>query len=158
MSVSNSNKFAIAEMLIRKPINDVFTAFIDPAITTKFWFTKSTGSLIQGKTIKWTWEMYDVSIDIKVTDILPHSKIQFTWGNANQNSNVEITFTQLDETKTFVSIKNSGFTGTEDEIVSSIRDATGGFSWVLSGLKAYLEYDIQLNLIADRYPKAIRDH
>ena len=52
---------AKAAMLIRKPVAQVFEAFIDPAITTKFWFTKSTGRLEPGKHITWTWEMYDIS-------------------------------------------------------------------------------------------------
>ena len=32
-------------MLIRRPPEDVFEAFADPAITTRFWFTKSSGRL-----------------------------------------------------------------------------------------------------------------
>jgi hypothetical protein len=36
-------------MLIRKPVADVFEAFINPDITTKFWFTKSSGRLEVGK-------------------------------------------------------------------------------------------------------------
>lgn len=32
-------------MLIRRPVMDVFEAFIDPDITTTFWFTKSSGRL-----------------------------------------------------------------------------------------------------------------
>lgn len=32
-----------AQMLIRKPVEQVFQAFIDPAITVHFWFTKSSG-------------------------------------------------------------------------------------------------------------------
>ena len=31
---------AKAEMLIRKPVAEVFEAFINPDITSKFWFTK----------------------------------------------------------------------------------------------------------------------
>jgi hypothetical protein len=34
----------------------------------------------------------------------------------------------------------------------------GGFTWVLAGLKAYLEHNIMLNLIADRFPKGLREH
>lgn len=30
---------AKAEMLIRKPVEEVFEAFVDPEITSKFWFT-----------------------------------------------------------------------------------------------------------------------
>ena len=33
-------------MLIRRPVADVFEAFINPDITTKFWFTKSSGRLV----------------------------------------------------------------------------------------------------------------
>src|SRR5947199_10643616 len=32
-------------MLIRKPVAEVFAAFVDPAITSKFWFTKASGKL-----------------------------------------------------------------------------------------------------------------
>lgn len=31
------------QMTIRKSVATVFQAFIDPAVTTKFWFTKSSG-------------------------------------------------------------------------------------------------------------------
>ena len=51
---------AKAEMLIRKPVAQVFEAFVDPAITSKFWFTKGSGRLEAGKRIRWDWEMYDV--------------------------------------------------------------------------------------------------
>jgi uncharacterized protein YndB with AHSA1/START domain len=34
---------AKAEMLIRRPVAEVFEAFVDPAVTTRFWFTKSEG-------------------------------------------------------------------------------------------------------------------
>jgi len=37
------------QMLIRKPVAEVFEAFINPEITTKFWFTKSSGRLAQGE-------------------------------------------------------------------------------------------------------------
>jgi uncharacterized protein YndB with AHSA1/START domain len=46
-----------AEMLIRKPPAEVFNAIIDPAVTTKFWFTKSSGKLEPGKRVRWDWEM-----------------------------------------------------------------------------------------------------
>jgi uncharacterized protein YndB with AHSA1/START domain len=36
-------------MLIRRPVGDVFEAFVNPDITTQFWFTKSSGRLEAGK-------------------------------------------------------------------------------------------------------------
>jgi uncharacterized protein YndB with AHSA1/START domain len=32
-------------MLVRKPVADVFEALVNPDITTKFWFSKSSGGL-----------------------------------------------------------------------------------------------------------------
>jgi uncharacterized protein YndB with AHSA1/START domain len=39
---------ARAEMLICKPVKKVFEAFLNPEITTKFWFTKGSGKLEAG--------------------------------------------------------------------------------------------------------------
>jgi hypothetical protein len=33
-----------------------------------------------------------------------------------------------------------------------------GFSLVLAGLKALLEHDVRLNLVADRFPKGVEEH
>ena len=41
-----------AEMIIRKPVAEVFEVFMDPAITSKFWFTKGSGRLEAGKQIR----------------------------------------------------------------------------------------------------------
>lgn len=57
-------------MLIRKPVPDVFKAFINPAITTKFWFTKSSGRLEAGRQVKWEWEMYGSTTN-RVADRFP---------------------------------------------------------------------------------------
>jgi uncharacterized protein YndB with AHSA1/START domain len=35
--------FAKTGMLVRRPVAEVFAAFIDPEVTTQFWFTKSSG-------------------------------------------------------------------------------------------------------------------
>ena len=40
-------------MMIRKPVAEVFEAFIDPVTTTKFWFTRSSGKLEEGKKLIW---------------------------------------------------------------------------------------------------------
>jgi uncharacterized protein YndB with AHSA1/START domain len=51
-------------MLIRRPVAEVFEAFIDPGVTTKFWFTKSSGRLEVGKQVKWEWEMESDATDV----------------------------------------------------------------------------------------------
>ncbi len=69
----------VTQMLIRKPAATVFQAFIDPEMTTNFWFTKSSGPLKAGSTVTWEWEMYGVSTQVLVKDIVPNKKISTAW-------------------------------------------------------------------------------
>lgn len=144
------------QMLIRKPVSTVFQAFIDPTITTKFWFTKSSGQLKVGKTITWEWEMYNVSSDAQVKEIIPNKKISIEWDDPA--TTVDFEFTALTDETTYVVIKNYGFSQTGNDLIQVIKDSTGGFTTVLDGLKAYLEHNIKLNLVADKFPKEVSDH
>jgi uncharacterized protein YndB with AHSA1/START domain len=144
------------QMLIRKSVATVFHAFIDPEITTNFWFTKSTGNLEVGKTVTWTWEMYGVSTQVFVKDIIPNKKISTLWGDPA--TTVDYEFIALTNDTTYVVIKNYGFKETGNELIQVIKNSTGGFTTVLDGLKAFLEYNIRLNLIGDKFPKEISDH
>ena len=146
---------AKSEMLIRKPADEVFEAFVDPDITTKFWFTKSSGRLEVGKQIRWEWEMYNASTDVNIKAIEPNKRILAEWMAFEKPTTIEWIFTALPDNTTFVSITNSGFQGTEEEIAQQAIGSTEGFSFVLAGLKALLEHNINLNLVADRFPKGL---
>lgn len=152
MITLNEKPVVKAEMLIRKPVEEVYEAFINPEITTKFWFTKSSGRLEVGKTIRWDWEMYGVGDEIYVKELEQNKVIRIEWTDGTQT---EWLFTSRAENETFVSITNSGFYGSGDEMVNQAIDSMGGYTMVLSGLKAFLEHNIQLNLVADKAPDAI---
>jgi uncharacterized protein YndB with AHSA1/START domain len=139
-------------MLIRKPVADVFNAFIDPAITTQFWFTRSSGKLEPGKQVVWEWEMYNASAPVTVKAIDPNRRILIEWGDAANLSTVEWLFTPHSGDTTFVTITNTDFLGDADQLVAQATDSAQGFSFVLAGLKALLEHGIRLNLTADRFP------
>lgn len=145
-------------MLIRRPVADVFEAFIDPDITTGFWFTRSSGRLEAGKQVQWDWEMYGISIPVTARAIEPDKRIVIEWPGHGTPTTVEWIFTSREDGTTFVSITHSGFTGDGDALVRQATDSTQGFSLVLAGLKALLEHDVRLNLVADRYPKGIEEH
>ena len=146
---------AKAEMLIRRPIADVFEAFVNPEITTKFWFTKSSGRLDVGKQVTWEGEMYGVSTKVEVKAIEKNSRILVEWEGYSGPETVEWKFTAHGDKATFVSVANSGFRGNEDSIVKQALESTGGFTWLLAGLKAYIEHGIQLNLVADAHPSGV---
>ena len=156
MTDNNSTACVETQMLIRKPAAAVFQAFIDPAITTNFWFTKSSGQLEVGKTVIWEWEMYGVSTKVLVKDIIPNKKILTEWGDPA--TTVDYEFTALTENTTYVVIKNYGFHLTGGKLIQAINDNTGGFTTVLDGLKAYLEHNLKLNLIGDKFPKGVSEH
>jgi uncharacterized protein YndB with AHSA1/START domain len=145
-------------MLIRRPVVEVFEAFINPDITTKFWFTKSSGKLEESKQVQWEWEMYDISIPVNVQAIEPNKRILITWPGYSSLTTVEWEFEPQADDTTFVRITESGFTGDGDELVKQVTGSTAGFSLVLAGLKALLEHRVQLNLVADRFPKGIEEH
>ena len=148
---------AKAEMLIRAPAEKVFEAFINPETTRRFWFTRSTGRLETGKHIIWTWEMYDVSIDVNVIEVEPNKRIVIEWGNYGSMTRVEWIFTPFENDATYVTITNSGFQGDGDKVMSDALDAKGGFTWVLAGLKALMEHNIELNAIGDAFPKGVAE-
>ena len=126
---------AKAEMRIHRPVAEVFEAFVDPALKSKFWFTKGSGRLEAGAQVRWDWE---------------------TLGDTT--TTVEWVFTPRADHTTFVSITNAGFGGDEDEIAQEAIDSTEGFALVLAGAKAYLEHNINLNLVADRHPDGLEEH
>ncbi|MGK7378753.1 SRPBCC family protein [Planococcus sp. 1R117A] len=150
----NQEPVVKTEMNIRKPVEEVFAAFVDPEITTKFWFTKSSGKLEFGKHVRWEWEMYGASTNVYVKQIEENKSILIEWEEPYGYSTVHWTFTPRTAQETIVEITNSGFKGDGDDMVGQAIDSMGGFTIVLCGLKAYLEHGIVLNLIADKAPDA----
>ncbi len=134
-------------MLIRSPVQEVFRAFVDPEVTSKFWFTRGSGILRQGISVKWYWDMYGVSADVAVIALEENQRILIRWP-----SPVEWQFSPRGADATLVTITASGFSGTEDEQVASAIDSMGGFSFALAACKAWLEHSIQLNLVRDHNP------
>ncbi|MCA0027059.1 MULTISPECIES: SRPBCC family protein [unclassified Mesorhizobium] len=142
---------AEAAMMIRRPVSDVFEAIVNPEITTKFWFTHSSGRLDGGKPVQWEWRMYGVSTTVVASEIVVNEKIVMQW--SDPPTTVIWTFTEMPGDATFLEVRNFGFAGNGDEQVKQAVDSTGGFTLVLAGAKAWLEQGLTLGLIGDRHPK-----
>ena len=139
-----------AQMLIRRSVSEVFQAFVDPAVTTRFWFTKSSGPLQPDRTVRWEWEMYGVSTEVRVKAVEPNKRILIEWDEPP--TTVEWTFTTRPDGSTFVSIVSEGFSGEDEQVVAQAIDSMGGFTLVLAGAKALLEHGIELKLVGDHNP------
>jgi uncharacterized protein YndB with AHSA1/START domain len=141
-----------AQSLIRKPVAEVYAAFVDPAVTTHFWFTKSSGKLEPGAKVRWEWEMYGASAEVTVEALEPNERIAISWSGPAPK--VEWTFTERAE-GTVVVVTNSGFSKEESAVAEAIN-SMGGFTSMLAGAKAWLEHGIELNLVRDHHPEAWR--
>ncbi|KQC29936.1 SRPBCC family protein [Flagellimonas eckloniae] len=147
--------FAKSELGIRRPVKEVFEAFTNPDITAKFWYTHSTGKLEEGVHLEWKWEMYNLVVPVNVLEIIENQKILIEWGQGIQKSTVVWEFNSVNDNLTFLTIQNYNFLGNGDELLNQIKDSTKGFTFVLSGLKAWLEHKIQLRLVDDAFPKEL---
>jgi uncharacterized protein YndB with AHSA1/START domain len=146
---------AKAQLLIRGPVREAFEALVDPAITSRFWFSKGSGRLETGKRIRWDWEMYGVHSDVDVKAIEVNKRILIEWNGPENPTLVEWTFEDKGNNTTFVVVKNWGFKGDADKVVAQAIDSTGGFTFLLAALKVFLEHEIEPNFVVDHAPDAL---
>ena len=146
---------ARAEMMIRKPPAEVFEAFANPAITSRFWFTGGSGRLEEGAKVRWEWAMYGVTIDAEVKAVEPGRRILVEWSGYGYPSPIEWTFRELADGNTFVTVTHSGFRGNAEKKMKMAIDATEGFTFTLAGAKIWLEDGIQPNFVRDRHPEGL---
>ena len=134
-------------MLIRKPVGEVFRAFVDPDVTTRFWFNRASGALRPDADVIWYWDHYGVSAQVKVVAFEANRRLVVEWP-----TRAEWEFQERADDTTFVIITASGFTGSVEEQTRQALDQTEGFNLVIAACKAWLEFGVQLNLVADKLP------
>lgn len=152
---TDSGPVAKAGMLIRRPIADVFEAFVDPAVTTRFWFSKSSGRLEPGARVRWEWEMYGVASDVVVKEVEPNRRILLDWEGYENPTEVEWTFAPRGDGFTRVEVVNRGFAGGPEKRIEQALDSTGGFALVLAGAKVWLEHGIEPGFVIGVHSDAV---
>ena len=142
-------------MLIRRPPGAVFEALVDPAITTRFWFTKSSGKVVPGAELRWDWEMYGVSAKVSVKEVEEARRILIEWGDGDEFTTVEFRLVPWRDDATYVQVTETGLHGDGDELAARAAGSTGGFTIALCALKALVEHDVALAVVRDRYPEGL---
>jgi uncharacterized protein YndB with AHSA1/START domain len=107
------------QMLIRAPAEEVFRAMTDPAVTRRFWFSRGSGPLGPGATVRWDWEMYGGSADVEVVRFEPPRRLTFDWSGGG-GTRVDCRFEPRDG-GTMAVFDITGFTGPDacDQAVDS---------------------------------------
>jgi uncharacterized protein YndB with AHSA1/START domain len=136
-------------MLIRRPVADVFEAFVNPEVTTKFWFTKSSGKLEEGKQVQWDWEMYDISVPVNVKTIEPNKRIVIRWPSYSSLTTVNGNSPPRRMAQ-HLSISQSLASGSGDELLKQVVDWTMAVHVGSGGSKRSLSIT-SIELVADRY-------
>jgi uncharacterized protein YndB with AHSA1/START domain len=129
------------KLKILKPANEVFEAFVDPSKIGKFWFSSSSERWEQGKTVTLRYDEYNAQGDIEVMEVDINKKIVFQWGEGHI---VTITLKELDNSSTIIEVNEEGFNENDGEAISELIDNKEGWVYMLTCLKGYLEYGVNL--------------
>ncbi|MEX0723549.1 MAG: SRPBCC domain-containing protein [Gracilimonas sp.] len=153
-----------AKMLIRKPLAKVFEAMINPKITSKFWFTKSSGSVEPGKTLEWEWGQFGVSDTVDILEVKTNEYISLEWKLGELKTKVEMFFEAYSDTSTLFKVTENGFWDSIpakdeklEEKINLMLGQNGGWNLMLSSMKAWLEHELDLNLTADHNPSQVTE-
>ena len=149
--MSTDEVTAKARILVRRPRDEVFDAFADPAIMGKFWFRREDRGLREGDRITWFVgdEPNAFEIEVRVKSIERPSKILIEWGEGDRFTTVSWTLDEHEPDVTRLVIEERGFIGSRDEVVAQALDSTGGFNQVVVALKALLEHGSTINVVDD---------
>src|SRR6266542_2963606 len=78
-------------LLVRSAPGAVFGLLVDPAVTTKFWYTKSSGPMVAGAHLVWEWEMYGARVDVTVDAVEADRLLRFRWTAYDAEAPTEVT-------------------------------------------------------------------
>lgn len=141
-------KFQV-QIKIQKPVAEVFDAVYDPdKLSAYFTNGGSSAPLDESTTVQWAFEDTPGQkigpFPVKVTGSVPEESIAFDWeGAPGRDTHVEFRFDQSGPDATVVKITESGWRETQQELDRSYMNCMG-WSQMLSALKAYTQYGIDL--------------
>ena len=128
-------------MLIRKPPQAVFNAFVDPRLIEKFWLKSASGPLAKAAKVEWEFMVPGARETVTVTEFMPGRVIAFNWSGGVA---VKMAFDTYDTDSTRLSVTATGF-----EAAHAVN-ATEGFAIVLCDLKSFLETGRSGNMVRDK--------
>jgi uncharacterized protein YndB with AHSA1/START domain len=147
MSNTALTPVARVRQLIRRPVDEVFRAFIEPEMLKRFWLSNASAPLETGRRVRWDFMVPGVSAEIHVKEVKPNRSIAIGWDDGTK---VLWKFDARADGTTVVEIENSGFSGEPHEAVATAIESTQGFTIVLCDLKTLLESGKSMSLVRDK--------
>lgn len=154
-NVNSSSLTARARIRINSEPEAVFAAFAEAEQMRRFWFTRTDDGLKAGETCRWSLGSGDdaFSFEVRVIDVDPPRRIVIEWpGVDGSHTRVEWRIEQAekgDSAGTVLTIEESGFSGSDADVVRRVLDSTGGFNQVIVAAKSLIEHGAAVNVVAD---------
>lgn len=145
--MENQPPTARVNILIRRPVAEVFAAVTQPEYLTKFWLSSASGPLEAGKAVHWEFMVKGAEVDCFVRELTPNVRILIDWSDGTK---LDWRFAPHGKSETVLEVENRGFHGDASEVVATALESTQGFSIVLCELKALLERGQALGLVRDK--------
>lgn len=128
---------------IQIPVSKVFEAIVDPKHMTQYFISESSGRMVEGKTIFWSFPEFEGTDPIQVKKVQTDKLIAFSWKIETFEHLVEIVLESGKNNSTLVTITEKERPNDASGIKWLIGN-TEGWANFLCCLKAYLEYGINL--------------
>lgn len=136
---------------IAKPVHEVFEAVADPAKLSGFFTTGgATGRIAPGAVVTWDFADFPGAFPVRVAEVIEDQRIVLHWGAApgtasdpSGDTTVTMTFEQLEDGRTLVTIVEEGWLPTEEGLKASYGN-NEGWTGMLCAMKVYLEHGINL--------------
>lgn len=134
---------------IAKPVEEVFEAVADPDKLSKYFTTGGAkGRPETGATVMWSFHDYPGEFPVEIVEVEKNRRITLKWESEAGNDNpartiADILFEPLDDGRTLVTIREEGWNPNPSGLKASYGNCMG-WSQMLSCMKAWLEYGINL--------------
>jgi|APSaa5957512535_1039671.scaffolds.fasta_scaffold79886_2 uncharacterized protein YndB with AHSA1/START domain len=148
---SVENLTARASIRIHKPAAEVMAAITEAEKMSQYWFTRSDDGLKQGELVTFALgtgaDAFSFEADVKELDF--PNKLVFEWAGPDGHTTQVTWICEETAGSTVLSIEESGFSGSSENIITRAIDSKGGFNQVIVAAKAYIEHGISVNVVAD---------
>lgn len=142
---------ARAQSIVRAQSEAVFQAFVDPKKMSQYWFHRNDDGMKAGESVMFYLGDGESAFgfEAKVLELTPNSSIHIRWGDENGWTDVKWTLEETETGDTKLTIEETGFTGSDADVIARALDSTGGFNQVIIAAKAFIEHGAAINVVTD---------
>jgi uncharacterized protein YndB with AHSA1/START domain len=131
---------------IVKPVDDVFDAVVEPKRMSNYFISNASGPMTSGTRVDWEFADVGAKVSVDVVEVEQNRKIVFKSDPTDgEGTTTTIGFAPDGEGATVVTINEASFAMDPDGVQRAMGQ-TGGWTYFLACLKAYVTHGINLRV------------